>query len=290
VGEFTAESVRLVEQGPVKSTIRAQSVYGSSRITQDFALYADLDYIEVSVTVDWRERFSILKLDFPINVYFSTATFEIPYGVIERAANGNEVPGQNWVDLTGIGRNDGRRMGMSVLNDGKYSFDVVEHAIHMTVLRSPIFAHHDPYVPQPERTYSFMDQGLQRFTYRLLPHGAGWQEAETPRRAAELNQRPIVQMESAHQGTLPMRSSFLRVSGDGMAVTALKRAEDGGGVIVRCFETNDRHTRATIELTAWSRSIDVELRPTEIKTLFVPDDPSQPVREVNLIEWDEEPD
>ncbi len=288
-GEFTAESVRLVEHGPVKSVIRVDSVYRSSRVTQDFAMYADLDYIEVEVKVDWHERFTLLKLDFPINVYFSTATFEIPYGVIERAANGNEVPAHNWVDLTGIGRGDGRRMGMSILNDGKYSLDVVEHAIHLTVLRSPIFAHHDPYVPEPGRDYTFMDQGAQRFTYRLLPHANGWQEAETPRRALELNQRPIAQMESFHEGPLPTRRSFAQVDGDGVAVTALKRAEDGGGTIIRCFETNDRLSRATIELTAWDRSIDVMLAPTEIKTFLVPDDKSQPVREVNLIEWDVEP-
>lgn len=284
--EFKAESVRLLEHGPVRSVIRAESLYGSSRVTQDFCLYADLDFIEVGVTVDWRERFTMLKLDFPINIYFSTATFEIPYGVIERAANGNEVPAQSWVDLTGVGRNDGRRMGMSILNDGKNSLDVVEHAIHLTVLRSPIFAHHDPYVPQAGTAYSFMDQGLQSFTYRLLPHADGWQEAQTPRRAAELNQPAIVQKEACHRGPLPSRSSFLRVNGEGVAVTALKRAEDGNGVVVRCFETNGRPARVTLDLTGWNRSIDLTLGPTEIKTYLVPDDETEAVREVDLIEWD----
>lgn len=284
-GEFRAESVRLLEQGPVKSVIRVESVFGSSRVTQDIALYAELDHIEVAVTVDWHEHFSVLKLGFPLNVFFSTATFEIPYGIIERPANGNEVPAQSWVDLTGIGRNDGRRMGVSLLNDGKYSLDVTEHEIHLTVLRSPIYAHHDPYVPEEDRQYDFIDQGVQRFNYWLLPHGGGWQEAETPRRAAELNQRPVVQVETYHPGPLPPTDSYLHVEGDGVIVSALKRAEDGDGVIVRCCETNGRESNARIVLEAWDRAIDVELRPTELKTFLVPYDPDQPVREVNLIEW-----
>jgi alpha-mannosidase len=189
------------------------------------------------------------------------------------------------VDLTGIGRNDGRRMGVSLLNDGKYSLDVVEQEIHLTVLRSPIFAHHDPYVPEENRTYSFMDQGIQRFTYWLLPHAGGWQEAETPRRAAELNARPVAQVESFHPGPLPQRDSYLEVEGEGVVVSALKRAEDGNGVIVRLFETDGRGARAQVHLRAWDRTLDVDLGPSEIKTILVPDDGSEPVREVNLIEW-----
>jgi alpha-mannosidase len=286
-GEFVADSIRLLEHGPVKSVLRVESSFESSRITQDIALYAQLEHIEVTVTVDWREHFAMLKLSFPINLFFSNATFEIPYGVIERPANGNEVPGQSWVDLTGIGRNDGRRLGMSLLNDGKYSYSVVEHEIDLTVLRSPIYAHHDPYVPTPDGVYSFVDQGRQQFTYWLVPHAAGWKEAETPKRAAELNQRPIAQAETAHPGPLPQRDAYIQVDGDGVVVSALKRAEDGGGVILRCYETNGDGAAARIALGAWNRVIETDLGPTEIKTYFVPDDESQPVREVNLVEWDE---
>jgi alpha-mannosidase len=218
-------------------------------------------------------------------VFFSTATFDIPYGVIERPANGAEVPLQSWVDLTGIGRNDGRRMGVSVMNDGKYSADVVEHEIHLTVLRSPIYAHHDPYVPESDKEYDYIDQGVQKFNYWLLPHAGGWQEAGTPRRAAELNQRPVTQIETFHPGPLPPHDSYIQVDGNGVMVTALKRSEDGDGTILRVFETDGRGSGAQIVLGPWNRTIEVDLGPTELKTFLIPDDPAQPVREVNLLEW-----
>jgi alpha-mannosidase len=95
IGEFAATRVRLVEHGPVKATLRVESEYGASRLVQDFTLYGDLDIIEVRASVDWRERHKLLKPRFPANLKLTRATYEIPYGHIERAANGEEEPGQS---------------------------------------------------------------------------------------------------------------------------------------------------------------------------------------------------
>ena len=59
------------------------------------------------VTVDWREQFKMLKLNFPLHLDLTTITYETPYGHIHRPANGEEEPGGSWVDITGIGRGNG---------------------------------------------------------------------------------------------------------------------------------------------------------------------------------------
>src|SRR5262249_28992038 len=184
VGEFTATRVRLVERGPVQATIRVESAYGASKLAQEFTLYRGLAQVEVRVTVDWREQFKALLLSFPVDLLFFKATYEIPYGHIERPADGEEEPGQSWLDLSGEARGAGVPYGLSLLNDGKYSFSVRDNDMRMTVLRSPIYAHHDPTEPQPDETYTFIDQGVQHFTYTLLPHAGGWAQAGTVRRAA----------------------------------------------------------------------------------------------------------
>ena len=92
----------------------------------------------IRATVDWREPRKLLKLRFPTVLAGGVATFEVPYGFIERAGDGAEQPGQSWIDLSGDGA------GLALLNDGKYSFDVAGGDLAMTVLRSPIYAHHDP--------------------------------------------------------------------------------------------------------------------------------------------------
>ncbi len=287
IGAFYVERIGLVEQGPVKAVLRVESRYGSSRLVQDFTVYAGLDRVDVEVTVDWREQFEALKLRFPVNLDLLRATFEIPYGSIEREVDGAEQPGQGWLDLSGIMPETGETYGLSILNDGKYGFDVRDEEVGLTVLRSPIYAHHDPFVPQPDESYSFVDQGIQRFTYALLPHSGGWEAAGTVRQAAELNQRPIVVMETYHEGPLPEKDSYLSVEPDNVIVEVLKRAEDDDDLIVRCREACKKATRAKIQLPRWAREIEADFAPCEIKTFRVPRDENLPVIETNLLELEE---
>jgi alpha-mannosidase len=286
-GVFAAFSVKLVEHGPVKSVIRVSSEYGASVLVQDFTMYREKDQIEVRVILDWREHFKVLKLRFPLRLSFTNATFEIPYGHIERGANGEEEPGQSWIDLSGISKDSGEPYGLSILNDGKYSFDVTQANAGMTVIRSPIYAHHIPAVPQPKRLYSFIDQGVQRFTYTLLPHEGDWRQAGAVRRAAELNQRPIPLIGTYHEGPLPQHDSYLSVDRDNIIITVLKKAEDNDDLILRCYESATEATLATIRLPLWQREIKAHFGPCEIKTFRIPQDETQPVVESNFLEWPE---
>jgi alpha-mannosidase len=285
-GAMKARRVRLIAQGPVKSIIRVESEYGSSTLIQDFTMYRELDQIDVHVTVDWRERHTVLKIQFPVKLDLVRATYEIPYGTIERPVNGEEEPGQSWVDLSGISRDNRELYGLSLLNDGKYSFDIFNKVLSLTALRSPIYAHHMPMVPEPEAHYAYLDQGIQRFTYTLLPHEGGWESAGTVRRAAELNQRPIAVIETFHpQGALPQSDSFLSVDRDNVVVSVIKQAEDSDDLILRAHETDGVASDATISLPRWSRTIQAHFAPSEIKTFRVPRDESRPVVETNLLEW-----
>ncbi|HEY3473459.1 MAG TPA: glycoside hydrolase family 38 C-terminal domain-containing protein [Anaerolineales bacterium] len=286
VGTFKAESVRLVEHGPVKSVIRVTSCYGSSKLVQDFAMYPDREQIDVSVMVDWHEKLKMLKLRFPVNVKFMKITHEIPYGHTERFANGEEEPGQSWVDVSGVSRDKEIPYGFSLLNDGKYSLDVNVRDIGLTVLRSPAYAHHIPAVLEPDVQYAFIDQGIQRFRYTLFPHAGSWESAGTTRRAAELNQPPVALFATFHpEGKLPQSDSFLSVRPENLMVTVLKEAEDRDGWILRAYETGGATAHACIQLPALGRTIESDFGPAEIKTFHIPTDPAQVVTERNLLEW-----
>lgn len=285
--KFTARKVELVEQGPVKAVIRVTSQYGNSTLMQDFTMFNEMDGIEVKALVDWHEKQKALKLRFPVNIHQMKPTSEIPYGHIERMANGEEEPGQSWLDLSGLSRDTSDRVGLSLLNDGKYSYDINVRDIGMTVLRSPIYAHHMPLVPDPDTYYSYIDQGVQKFTYTILPHAGSWDEAGTVRRAAELNQPPVALVTTLHNGPLPHCASFLAVDQDNLIVSAVKKSEDNDDLIVRVYETAGVSAQGTIRLTGWNRTIQANFTPCEIKTFRVPRDESQPVVEVNLLEWEE---
>jgi alpha-mannosidase len=289
IGDFMATSVQRVEHGPVKSVIRVTSEFGRSNIVQDFTLYKELDYIDVKVTVDWREQFKMLKLVFPINLVFTKQTYEIPYGFKEREHNGEEEPGQSWVGYGGmlrdIGEHGGTSYGVSLMNDAKYSYSIMNKELAMTVLRSPIYAHHDPVVPEPQGHYSFIDQGIQTFNYRLLPHQGNWGQAGTVKHAMELNQRPTTIIESYHEGELPQKDSYLTVDKDNIIVSVVKKAEEGNDLIIRAYETTRETTDAILRLPRMNREFSARFGPCEIKTFRVPADPSLPITETDLIEW-----
>jgi alpha-mannosidase len=288
-GHFQAESIRLIEGGPVRWVIRVTGRYGSSKLVQDFAMYADREQIDVSVTVDWHEQLKMLKLRFPVNVKFMKVTYEIPYGHTQRFANGEEEPGQSWVDVSGVSRDREIPYGFSLLNDGKYSIDVNVRDIGLTVLRSPAHAHHIPAVLESDGQYSFIDQGIQRFRYTLFPHAGSWETAGTVRRAAELNQPALALFGTFHpEGTLPPSDSFLSAEPENVMVTVLKQAEDGIGVILRAYETFGAAARASIRLPELERVIEADFGPNEIKTFLIPHDAAQAVRETNLLEWPHE--
>ena len=247
-------------------------------------MYQDLDEIEVNATVDWQEQQKMLKLRFPMNIIQMKATYEIPYGHIERMTNGEEEPGQSWIDLSGIARETGDRYGLSILNDGKYSYDVNIRDIGLTVLRSPIFAHHIPKQPEAGQNYRFQDQGWQEFTYSLFPHVGAWERARTVRQSYEINQPAVALNATYHAGSLPMCASFISVSRPNVIASVLKKSEDSDDLIVRLYETAGQACHAAIQLNGLSRSFTARFGPAEIKTFRVPSDPDKPIIETNLLE------
>jgi alpha-mannosidase len=171
-----------------------------------------------------------------------------------------------------------------VINDAKSGYDVLGGDIGISAVRSPVWAWHDPRELEEGGDFEYMDQGRQRFRVRLVPHGGDWRDAGVVRLAAELTQPAFAMLESYHEGTLPAERSFADDGGGSVVVTVLKGAEDGDGYVVRGYESAGRGADATIELPLLGRRLDLRFGASEIKTVRVPRDPSQPVRESDLLE------
>jgi alpha-mannosidase len=284
VGVFNCRSVRVVEAGPVRTRVRVESGYGHSTLTEDLILTAGASHIEVRATLDWHERQRLVKLRFPCALGAPRITSSVPYGHIARPSGGTEEPTQAWLDVSGTAAG-GRPAGLSVVNDGKHGYDARGAEIGLTVARSPVYAWHDPRPLDPGEQYQYLDQGYQEFSYGVLPHAGDWAQAGTVRLADELNQPLIALPEHAHPGDLPAAASFAGGPAGPVALSVVKRAEDGGGTVVRAYESTGRPAHAEIGLSFLRRSFTADFAPGEIKTFFVPDDQDLPVREVSLLEW-----
>ncbi|HEX3227121.1 MAG TPA: glycoside hydrolase family 38 C-terminal domain-containing protein [Gaiellaceae bacterium] len=268
-GEFERASVAVIERGPVRTITRVESRYGSSTLREDYVVTRGLPYVDVRVTLDWHERLKLLKLRYGSGVDAGVATYDVPYGHVERVTNGNEEPGQSWVDVSN------GRGGLTVINDAKHGYDVRGGEIGISAVRSPVWAWHDPRALEDGGDFEYMDQGRQTFTVRLVQHNGDWRAAGVVRLAAELNQPPFALIETYHDGPLAQRDSFADDGGGDVVVTAVKGAEDGNGYVVRAYESSGRSSPARIELLG--RVIEAEFGANEIKT-FVE------TRETDLLE------
>jgi len=284
LGDMKAVRRTVLEDGPVRSAIRIKYKYNTSCVVQDFRLYRDLDYVEVRVRVDWREPQTMLKIKYPVNFNFRKPTYEIPYGYLEKSANGEEEPGQTWFDFSGEHFQKGVMYGLAIANNAKYSYSFDVDEMNLTVLKNSVYAHHDPKKLEEGVEYEFVDDGIQEFSYLLLPHEGGWKDSKIVRHARELNVKPVTVIETFHKGSLPARNSFLSMESSHIVISAMKEAEDGDGVIVRAYETKRQSGEAVLRAPFLGREETLVFAPCEIKTVKIPYDRSAPVTEVNLLE------
>lgn len=231
-------SLRWTDVGAVSATLELERCVSSSLIRQKIRFYANSRRIDFETYVDWHEHQHLLKVHFPVDVHTDEATFEIQFGNLKRKVHTNtswdvarfESCGQKWMDLS-----EGH-YGVSLLNDCKYGHSVKDGCIGLTLIKSGI---------EPNPT---TDQEEHFFTYALYPHAEGWQQAGTVREAYRLNQ-PALSVRGGQAGT---EYSLASVQPANVILETVKQAEDGNGVIVRLYETENARTEACL---TWNRPI-----------------------------------
>jgi alpha-mannosidase len=212
--------------------IRVRRRWQQSDFVQTISLKGDI--VDIDNEIDWHESHVLLKAAFPLAASGPFATYEIPYGTIERPTTRNnswekaqfEVEAIRWADL-----GDGKH-GLSVLNQTKYGYDAVGNTLRLTLLRSPKW-------PDPDA-----DMGHHHFHYALYPHAGTWKDALTVRHGYEYNYPLTAVVTTAHAGSLPASHSFASVAPENVVLTAMKKAEDAKGLIFRVYEWAGKETTA----------------------------------------------
>lgn len=281
IGAFGNASFKIIEEGPLRGKIRSVTTYGNSILTIDWVLYAGSKNPEANVTLDWHEHLKMVKFSFPVDVESPVATYETSYGAIVRTANGDEDPGQRWIDVTG--KRGSNAYGLTVLNDAKYGYSIAGNDMRISVARSAVYAHHNPKVLDMKVEHMWMDQGIQTFRLLLVPHADSWQQANVARIAEEFIAQPVCIYQGIHKGTMPKSGSFLSVDAKNVIVSSVKKSEVGDDMILRCVEAGGIATSASLDLGFAKRTWSGNFRPYEIKTLRL-SAKSGSIREVNLLE------
>lgn len=233
-------SIEVVELGPLREAIRITRHWNKSTFVQDITLYAATPRVDVVNDIDWRETHVLLKASFPLTATSGAATYEIPFGSIERSTTRDntidgarfEVPALRWADLGDSNH------GFSIINDSKYGYDTLGNVLRLSLLRAPLY-------PDPTS-----DRGHHHFSYSLYPHAASWKQADTVLRAYEFNYNMQASQIESHTGDLPATRSLIRIAPHNLVLTALKKSEDSDSLIFRFYEWAGKSTHAKIGIPA----------------------------------------
>ncbi|MER5361301.1 glycoside hydrolase family 38 C-terminal domain-containing protein [Streptomyces sp. NPDC002785] len=232
-----ADSVELVEEGPLRAAARVTRSFGASRIVQEIRLTAGSHRIDIDTEVDWRESEKVLKASFPLDVHAERSTAEIQFGHVHRPTHDNtswdaarfEICAHRWLRVAEPG------YGVTLLNDSTYGHEVTRTphgsglgtTVRLTLLRAP-------HSPDPET-----DLGTHRFRYALAPGG---EVTDAVREGLALN----LPLRAAVAPALP---SLISTGHPAVTVESVKLAEDrSGDVIVRLYESAGGRAETTLRV------------------------------------------
>ncbi|MCX7600141.1 MAG: glycosyl hydrolase-related protein [Armatimonadetes bacterium] len=236
--------LEVLHKGPHLATVRLTARHKNSDYRLTISLARDSRQINFTLDVNWLERgdpttgVPALRASFPLLIEGGEANFEIPFGTIQREADGEEAPALTWVDLTGTYvLDEEQEVGATLVNDSKYGHQLSDDTIRLTLLRSS----YDP-DPLPEL-------GAHQISYGLIPHAGPFDPVASIRAGYAFNHRPIVVGTTAHTGDLPAEAAGIEILTPNVMVSAVKKAEDSDAVVIRLFEIEGKETKAQVRLS-----------------------------------------
>ncbi|KAF2681971.1 glycoside hydrolase family 38 protein [Lentithecium fluviatile CBS 122367] len=172
--------------------------------------------IEIDAEIEWQETMKFLKVEFPVDIVNTEASYETQFGIVRRPTHYNttwdmakfEVCCHKWADLSEA------TYGVSILNDSKYGFAVAGNVMRLSLLRAP---------KAPD---AHADMGRHHTRYAIFPHAGGLTEA-TVRKAFELNNPLRIVGHKQSTNTDPSRLNSFHIHGaPNLILDTIKRGED----------------------------------------------------------------
>jgi len=244
-------TVTVVDEGPLAGSVTVTRTFGPSTAAVTYQLLADCPTLLIHVDLDWHHSEHLLSMAFPLDVRAEAASCDVQFGVVRRPTHPSspwdaakfEVCAHRFVDVSEPD------FGVAVLNTGRYGHSVFDGAIRVSLARAARY-------PDPAA-----DQGRHRVTLAVRPHGPGLGEvrAEAARLNAPVRHTPAGGNAGAGGGdrgvgaARDLPAPIVQVLGaggvtaPGVAVDAVKAADDGSGdLVVRLHEHLGNRTPVTV--------------------------------------------
>lgn len=227
----TKNKVKIIEDGPVRATLRTWHSWHNTKIVTDISLYAQNDFVEIRPCFNWNEKEVLARLCIKPDLkkpreYF----YGVPFGSDQASGNETEIPAQSWIcakdNQKGIALMSKDRSG-AAFNDGYLRSSIVRCATGDFHPRS--------------------DQGKIETVFRIYPFRGDIKKANVAEKALDLSSPPLAwQVESCGNDKMIRDASPITIDGQGVMISALKLAEDIPFYVMRLYEAYGRKSKVSI--------------------------------------------
>lgn len=246
------------EQKPHKVTLVTDiTISEKSSLKSYISLSASLkgqpSQVDCSAEVDWHEDSKFLKVEFPVDIVNTEASYETAYSITKRPTHYNtswdmakfEVCCHKFADLSE------HNYGVSILNDSKYGFATAGKMMRLSLLRSP---------KAPD---AHADMGHHSIRWAIFPHKGSLGSATV--KAAYAFNNPLKLCVGSQPAVASLSECPIKLinedDSESLVLDTIKRGHDdedvsrrdgtrinpGQSVILRIYESLGGHSRGTIQ-------------------------------------------
>jgi alpha-mannosidase len=270
----------------IRKTAVREAQLNNCMLRETFHLYRTLERIDIDLEIlNWNGRQAReLRVAFPINLDQARLSYEVPFGTVEMGKDEldfTRLPSNadsqfspkiyggtrglsfreaiNWIDASSVNYAE---TGCLVASDSTVHIfqDETAHPVTYPVLQHVLLSVRKSLAWNPE--YWYTQRGNHRYRMSMLPHAGDWRMRY--RDALGFNHRLLAFVGESvvpdHAATLPLMRSFLSLDPNNLILTAMKRAEDDGHIVIRFYEAEGSSSNARIKLSvpirhAWKTNL-----------------------------------
>lgn len=258
-------SVRIIEEGPVRTVVEAVFGYQRSRACMKYTLPVAGESIELQLRVDWAEKGRFLKLEIPTRMQEGIPYSETAYGVNRQKADGEEKVFQRWCGIW----EEEKDQALTVINRGNYGVDFLDGVMRISLIHSAVYSAHPiggrPLLEQ-DRFLPYIDQGERNFSFKIQAGNGKNRREQVTKDAIFYQEAPMaVQAFPAGEGEKPMPAA--RMESEEVVLSAWRKVSGEDAYLLRLYESAGEKRTVKLQLEGMKEPATICMKPYEVKTL-----------------------
>ncbi len=257
-------SVRVVEDGPVRTVVETVMSWNHSFLVQTYRLPKTGKEFEIEQRIYWNEKDRMLKLEIPTTIKNGTYMGQGMFGSNKLIEDGRECVSQKWCGLFDENK------ALTIANIGTYGSHLEDGTIYLSLLRSPAYAGHPVDLPilPTDRFTPRIDQGEHVLRFFVSAGDVSERKTKIDLEAQIHNEVPYA-LNVFPGGIGEKPQSFVVISNEHILLSAMYRSSVGDKLIIRLWNSCDTEEKTTIEFPAWNLQREIVLSPFRFQTYVV---------------------